>query len=88
MDERRKEGLIADRIAGLLNTYFELKCDFIPSMYDKQLTGQPFELSGFDLYQLLMLVEEEYGIYVRPDDVRQHGFSTINDVIHMVLLYT
>jgi len=88
MIEKKEDSLIADRIVELMKTHFRLKCDFSQNMFNMPLTGRPYELSGTELYQLLMLIEKEYGIYIRPDDIRQYGFSTINNAVNMVLMYT
>lgn len=81
-DEKRIE--FGQGMIKLLNGHFALRCECSPELLDAPLTGQPFALDGKELYQFLMLVEETYGVYFQPDDIRRHGFHTINEVIDLV----
>lgn len=87
MSEEKNSAAIAKCILGLIETHFDMGFDASQSAFEKPLTGQPYGLSGIELYQLLMLVEEEYGINFKPEDIRRYGFDTINNVVRMVMMH-
>lgn len=74
------------QVAELLNNKFNLSTKIECNSYDVLLTGNPFFLSGKNLFRLLMVLEEEYGVYCSPENIRKYGFRTIYECSRLIAL--
>ena len=80
---------ILKNIEDLLKEYYGISDDLNDKGYlmDPPLTAPPFYFAGTDLYRLLMLVEERFSIIIQSEDIRAHGFRSINEIVTMIEKY-
>jgi len=85
--EKTKNEVTSDHIIEMISNHFCLEFNSLTDSLDKPLTKRPNQLNGIELYQLLMLIEKEYKIYFKPDDIKHYGFNSINNIINLVNMY-
>lgn len=89
MKIERVRNMVRENIENLLTEHYGM----IDNLVEKEflmnipLTAPPFCFGGTDLYRFLMLVEERFAITIQPEDIRQYGFRTIDEIVRMVERY-
>ena len=75
---------VVEYVESTLKQFFGYSGSLTGVLRDTPLTLPPFGLTGSDLYRLLMLVEKEFSIEIRVEDVKKCGFRTINEIVNLV----
>ncbi len=76
----RIQDSVIDTIGNILKTKFGFNESFQEEMLYVPLTSSRFKLSGIQLYQLLMCIEEAFDIFFEPEDISENGFFTLADI--------
>ncbi len=76
----RTQDTVIDTIKDILIIKFGFRGNLQEEAMDIPLTSSHFNFSGIQLYQLLMCIEEVFGIYFEPEDVAENGFFTLSDI--------
>lgn len=84
MDKDISRSSIIMKIKVVLREYFEVDYAMLDNFTQMPLTEHPFMLNAIQLYELLMLMEENFKKYFSSDDIRENGFSTIEDIICLI----
>lgn len=61
-----------------LREFHNVRCDE-RLVLDYPFTDRAINLSGSDLYRMLMWLEGRFRIYISPERVRKEGFHTIRE---------
>lgn len=84
MDKDISRSSIIMKIEVVLREYFEADYAMLNNFTQIPLTEYPFMLNAIQLYELLMFMEENFKKYFSSDDIRENGFSTIEDIICLI----
>lgn len=76
----RIQDSVTDIIIDILKVKFGFSGDIQEETMNIPLTSSHFNLSGTQLYQLLMYIEETFSIYFEPEDIAENGFFTLADI--------
>ena len=76
---------VSTHLEYILKKNFDIKDGLTEKNKNIPLTEAPFMFSSFQLYELLMLVEENYQRYYTVGEITENGFSTFNDVVRLIL---
>lgn len=66
-----------------LRQYHGLRCGK-REILDEPFTGRTINLSGSDLYRMLMWLEDRFQVYITFEKVREEGFRTINEAVELL----
>lgn len=76
----RTQDTVIDTIKDILKNKFEFNETLKKETMDIPLTSYPFNLTGVQLYQLLMCIEEAFNIFFETEDIVENGFFTLSDI--------
>lgn len=71
----------------ILRDQFEVSCSLPNDFTQIPLTRQPFMFNAVQLYELLMVVETCFQKYFSAEEIKENGFSTIEDIILLIQKY-
>ena len=75
---------MSENIHALLQEYFEELCPMEDDLtYDTDLLNDWF-IDSFAIVQTVMFIEERFSIAVRPDDVNEDNFFSINTLADFI----
>ncbi len=75
---------IMNKLLTILSEQFSLQKETAYENREMPLTGSKIGLNYISLYEFLMCVEETFNIYFSPNDIRQYGFKTLDEVQNLV----
>lgn len=73
------------QLEDILKEKFGVNIAFSKEIKNIPLTMNPFMFNSFQLYELLMIIEERYQKYYSVAEIKGSGFSTFNDVVNLIL---
>lgn len=72
------------KIKDILKENFEIDFVLPDDFLQIPLTTQPFMFNAIQLYELLMIVEKSFRRYFSSVEIKENGFSTIDDIIRLI----
>lgn len=76
---------VSAQLEDILKRKFDINIFLSEEAKDIPLTASPFMFNSFQLYELLMIIEERYQKYFSVSEIKRNGFSTFNDVVNLIL---
>lgn len=76
--------IILLKLEEILKVRFHYNNEITQDLLDVPLTSPRLGFGAIQLYQFLMCVEEAFGIILAVDEIIQHGFGTLAQIILIV----
>lgn len=75
---------IIAKMKNILEDNFEIDFALTDGIIQIPLTAQPFMFNAIQLYELLMIVENCFQKYFSSEEIKENGFSTIEEIIRLI----
>lgn len=84
MNGMQDRDFIIAKMKNILKDNFEIDFALTDDAMRIPLTAQPFMFNAIQLYEFLMVVENCFQKYFSSEEIKENGFTTIEDIICLI----